>query len=276
MLQPLSTWGMSSEVLLWQAIFLTILSFGVGVLGGTVGLALGTMRLPFMLLVGMPASTAGGTNILVSTLSAVVGSYHHIRERRVHWGAFLVQGVPATAGAFLGGLLAGRVPDHLLVALAGALVLWQGIELALRARRQATQAASAARPAPRLPWGAGRVGLEATAGLGIGLLGGAVGLILGSLRLPVLIATLKMDPRVAAGTNLAIGALMGSFGWFGHVVAGQVDYPLLVLMAATGMVGTYYGARLTGSLGLKNLLFLMAGVLLVVGGLLLLDAFRQV
>ncbi len=80
---------------------------------------------------------------------------------------------------------------------------------------------------------------------------------------------------VAAGSNLVIGFLMGAFGWVGHVAKGQVDYPLLVLMALTGMGGTYQGARLTGTLSLRGLLTLMGLVLVVVGVLLLWDAPRR-
>lgn len=289
--QPLSGFGFASSVLVWQALFLTVLSFGVGILGGAVGLALGTMRLPFLLLLGMPAPVAGGTNILVSTLSAITGAYRHIRERRVDWAVVLVQGLPAMLGAFIGGFLSGVAPEALLIALAGILVVWQGVELYQRARRErpASRGAAAVTPAPGSVagagflfsakirrWGLGRVSLEGLAGFAIGLLGGAVGLILGSLRLPALIAILHLDARVAAGSNLVIGFLMGGFGWVGHVTSGQVDYPLLVLMGASGMVGTYYGARLTGTLSLRGLLHLMAAVLVVVGLLLLWDAYRRV
>ena len=78
MTEPLANWGLASDVLLWQAVSLAVLSFGVGILGGAVGLALGTIRLPFMLLAGMPAAAAGGTNILVSTLSSGIGSIGHL------------------------------------------------------------------------------------------------------------------------------------------------------------------------------------------------------
>ena len=56
--------GLPSDLLLWKAVTLTIISLAVGVLGGFVGLALGTVRLPAMLLMGMAAPVAGGTNIL--------------------------------------------------------------------------------------------------------------------------------------------------------------------------------------------------------------------
>ncbi len=280
MTAPLSAWGLPSAVPLWEALFLTVLSYGVGVLGGIVGLALGTMRLPFLLLLGMPAPVAAGTNILVSTLGAATGSLRHLRERRVDLRVVAVQGIPAVLGAFVGGFGSGVAPEALLIALAGVLVVWQGVELLLRARRERPRenpVASRAEPARAVGphWSRGRIVAEAVVGFAIGLLGGAVGLILGSLRLPALITILGVDPRVAAGSNLVIGFLMGAFGWVGHVVKGQVDYPLLVLMAITGMVGTYQGARLTGTLSLRRLLWLMGLVLLVVGTLLVWDAARR-
>lgn len=276
MTAPLSAFGLASPVPLWEALFLTVLSYGVGVLGGVVGLALGTMRLPFLLLLGMPAPVAAGTNILVSTLSAATGSVRHFRERRVDPRVVAVQGIPAVAGAFIGGFTGGWVPEALLIGLAGILVVWQGFELLLRARRDQPKAvASAAARSPSRGWTPGRIAAEALVGFAIGLLGGAVGLILGSLRLPALITILGIDPRVAAGSNLVIGFLMGAFGWVGHVARGQVDYPLLVLMTLTGMGGTWQGARLTGKMSLRGLLALMGVVLLFVGGLLIWDATRR-
>ncbi|MBI4588983.1 MAG: sulfite exporter TauE/SafE family protein [Candidatus Rokubacteria bacterium] len=280
MTAPLSAFGLPSPVPLWEAAFLTLLSYGVGVLGGIVGLALGTMRLPFLLLLGMPAPVAAGTNILVSTLSAATGAVRHFRERRVDLWVVAVQGIPAAVGAFAGGFAGGVAPEALLIALAGILVIWQGVELLLRARRDRPRETPVGRQTGRAApggrrWSAGRVTAEALVGFAIGLLGGAVGLILGSLRLPALITILGIDPRVAAGSNLVIGFLMGAFGWVGHVARGQVDYPLLVLMTLTGMVGTYQGARLTGTLSLRRLLALMGLVLLLVGSLLLWDAVRR-
>ncbi len=62
MTETLASLGLPSDLLVWQLLFLIVLSFGVGVLGGFVGLALGTMRLPAILLLGTPASVAAGTN----------------------------------------------------------------------------------------------------------------------------------------------------------------------------------------------------------------------
>ena len=261
-----------SDYTLWHLALLTVISFGAGVLGGFVGLALGTVRLPAILLIlpCMPATVAGGTNILVSTLSAITGSYGHLRERRVDMGAVIVMGVPAIIGAFAGGFFAGAAPEALLVGLAGVFVVWQGIELVRRARAQAT-ASGLGQDAPqeRLSFNVRRDAQAAGIGLVVGLVGGAVGLILGTVRLPALIRVLKMDPRRAAGTNMVTGALMGSFGFVGHGVRGDVDLPLLLAMGIAAMIGSYLGSRLTGKVSLNSLIFVM-GVVLVVSGTLLL------
>ena len=268
--------GLGSDVLVWQAALLTLVSLVVGVLGGFVGLALGTMRLPALLMMGIGAPTAGGTNIMVSALASLTGAIRHLREGRVNMRIVLVMGVPAFVGAFIGGFSSGLVSESLLILLAGLLVFWQGIEFLARVR-------------PLLGGGAGRSGslegsrgiytpkrvvLEGGVGLGVGLLGGAVGLILGSIRLPALIRILRVDPRIAAGSNLFIGFIMGSVGWVGHAVQGEVSYPLLVLMGASAMIGSYYGAKLTGKVSLDTLVGVMGVVMLVVGVLLVWQAWR--
>ena len=277
MTEPLSSFGLASDLLLWQFILLTVISLGVGILGGFVGLALGTMRLPALLLLGMPVPIAAGTNILVSTLSAGSGMIRHFREGRINFRVALVMGVPSMIGALLGSLASDKAPETLLISVAGVLVTWQGIELIARARKDR---ASPARNGDggtsiRGQFSSGRIAAESAIGLAVGLLGGAVGLILGSLRLPALIRILRIEPRVAAGTNLFIGFLMGSVGWIGHAAQGNVDYPLLGGMGLAGMAGTFYGAKLTGRVTLNTLILTMGSVLLVVGLLLLAEAYRR-
>ena len=94
----------------------------------------------------------------------------------------------------------------------------------------------------------------------------------GPLRPPQPAAVLR--PRVAAGRNLFIGVIVGSVGLVGHAVQGQVSYPLLVLMGASAMVGSYYGAKLTGKVSLDTLVGVMGVVMLAVGALLVWQAWR--
>jgi hypothetical protein len=221
------------------------------------------MRLPAMLLMGMAAPTAGGTNILVSSISSIFGAIRHLREGRVNFRLVLIMGGPAFVGAFIGGFMGGKVSETILLSAAGLLVLWQGVELRMRGR------AVAAADDFVTNYSGKRMVLGGGMGLAVGLLGGAVGLILGSIRLPALIRVLKVDPRIAAGTNLVIGFVMGSVGWIGHAIKGDVDYQLLTLMGAGAAVGSYYGAKLTGKVDLATLVGAMGYVLLAVGVILI-------
>lgn len=272
--------GLPSDLLLWEAIILTVISLAVGLLGGFVGLALGTIRLPAMLLMGMAAPIAGGTNILVSSLASLTGAIRHLREGRVNGRIVLIMGVPAFAGAFIGGFVADTAPENLLIFLAGLLVFWQGVEFVILYRNRRGDS-SAHMFGADLEGQSGtftpsRISTEAGVGFGVGLLGGAVGLILGSIRLPALVRILRIDPRIAAGTNLFIGFFMGALGWIGHATRGQVDYPLLVMMGAAAMIGSYFGARMTGKVSLNTLILTMGVVLLAVGALLVIRAIVDV
>ena len=239
----------------WEIAILAVISLAVGVLGGMVGLALGTMRLPAMLLIGMEAGVAGGTNILVSTLSAMVGGFRHLREGRVDWRIVLYLGVPAIVGAFIGGFAASLVPVGVLVLGAGIFVAWQGIEFFLMVRKVSlVTPGSVIEPLdPRSVFLASKRGaVEAVLGFTVGLVGGAVGLILGSVRLPIIIRVMRADPRIAAGSNLMIGSFLGAFGFIGHGIQGELDLIVLAVMAVPAMVGTYFGARLTGRISVNG------------------------
>jgi uncharacterized membrane protein YfcA len=74
-----------------------------------------------------------------------------------------------------------------------------------------------------------------------------------------------MNPRIAAGTNLTIGFMLGVFGFFGHLLHGEVDWPLLISMGALAMFGSYLGARQTGRIGLRPLRLLLGSILCVCG-----------
>ena len=197
---------------LWQIVVLASISFLVGLLGGFVGLALGTMRLPAIILTGIDPQIAAGTNILVSALAALSGGYQHLRESRVDRSIVLWLGIPSITGALVGGLFSGLAPSGLLILIVGLLVMWQGVEFLSLSRHLRRRCKP--EPHPEIKTlGSYSVSSKLTLGssiaLLIGLLGGGVGLILGSLRISLMVLMMNMKPRMAAGSNLVIGASLG-------------------------------------------------------------------
>jgi uncharacterized membrane protein YfcA len=184
----------------------------------------------------------------------------HIRAGRVNWRLFAWLLPPSIVGAVVGGLVSGELSRSALLAVIGVALLYFGVDL-LRPKRD---------PGPdRKPGGhLATIGI----GLGVGLLGGLVGLILGSLRMPAMIRVLREPAARAVGTNLAVGFWVGIAGVIGHVPGG-VDWGLLAVGGAASMPGALLGSRLTGRLSERRLLQAVGCILLVAGTVTLIEAF---
>ena len=230
--------------------------FAVALAGGLAGLVLGNLRLPVVVALASSTAAGGGTNIAISGLAAAAASAAHIRHGRMNWRLFAWMAPPSVAGAALGGYLAGIVPDTALLLVIAVVLLYSGADL-LR-RRPA--------PVPRSPEKSElNVPAVAIAGAVIGLLGGFVGLILGSLRMPALLRIVGETPARAVGTNLAIGVLVGIAGLVGHLPSAPPDWRLLAVGAGGSIPGALLGARLTGRLTEAQLVRGIGVVLLVAG-----------
>ncbi|TMK61582.1 MAG: sulfite exporter TauE/SafE family protein, partial [Actinobacteria bacterium] len=102
------------------------------------------------------------------------------------------------------------------------------------------------------------------AGAVIGFLGGVVGLILGSLRMPALLRFVRADTARVIGTNLLVGVCVGVAGIAAHAPSG-VDWTLFAIGSAASVPGALLGARLTGRLDERRLLQAV-GIILVTAG----------
>jgi uncharacterized membrane protein YfcA len=224
--------------------------FLVALAGGGVGLVLGNIRLPVLLLAASNPAAAAGANIGVSGVAALTAALAHLRAGRIDWRLFAWLTPPSIVGALIGGYVSGTLPKRVLLFAIGLVLVAMAIDL-LRPRRT-EPSARGLRPLDLV-----------VVGTAIGLLGGLVGLILGSLRLPAL---LRLGVRVttAVGTNMAVGFFVGVAGVIGHVPGG-VDWTLLGVGAAASIPGALLGSRLTGRLPDAQLKRAIAAVLLVAG-----------
>jgi uncharacterized membrane protein YfcA len=216
------------------------------------GLVLGTLRLPLMVVATGNPLQAAGTNIAISAAAAATGGLRHARERRVDWHVVRWTAPPSVAGAVVGALLADQVSENVLYALIAAVLLWSAVDLALRPVRP--------RPRQRL-----RVVRGGVLALGIGLLGGAVGVILGTLRMPALVRSVGLDMRRAAGTNLVVGFLLGLAAFVVHAASLRVDWSILAAGLAGAMPGGWLGAKATGRFAEDTLRMALGVVLAIVG-----------
>mgnify|MGYP001193465848 CR=1 FL=1 len=256
---------------------LAIMSLIVGIVGGIVGIALGVVRLPVMTAVGVDPLIAASTNLFVSVLGSFAGSWPAILQNRIVYRVVLVIGIPAIGGSFVGGLYADIISRTVLLTIVALLLMWSSVMMITRAISELRSDDSTPETSdPNVGRGdlnRKTVTRESFVGFVIGLIGGAVGLALGVLRMPALIHVLKMKPPYATGTNLALTILVGSSGFTGHLIRGRVDWLMVVAIGVPAMIGMFAGSKMGGSTDPTKLRLVVGIVLFAVSPLVFFDAF---
>src|SRR5690606_28304837 len=194
------------------------------------------LTLPTLMLLGLPADVANGTNrlsIVSQSLSGVVGFHRGgaSLERRSVIGVL----VPCVLGSLTGALAASRVPVRAL-------------EIALLATMTAIAALIALVPrlfaAPRDSeprWD------RRAAGFGglffAGLYGGFVQAGVGFVLLAVLGGVLRFDVVRANALKMVCTLVFGGVALSVFAAAGQIDWPLAALLAVCTVIGSQLGVR---------------------------------
>jgi uncharacterized protein len=233
----------------------------VSLLGGLVGLVLGNLRLPVMVQFATSPAAGAGANVAVSGAAALSAASTHARAGRVSWKLFAWMAPTSLIGAIAGGVLSGLIPGRVLLAAIALVVLYGAWEI----YRYRPPVGGYGQATPAHLWNAAAVGLS------VGLLGGFVGLILGSMRLPAMVRYVGVGPYAAVGTNAAVGVVVGVGGLIGHLPSG-IDWDLFAAGCAGAVPGAYLGSHLTGRLDESRLLRAMALVLLISGTSMLVQA----
>jgi len=232
--------------------------FVTALAGGLVGLVLGNIRLPALLLISSSPAAGAGANIGVSGVAAATAAVTQVRAGRIHWRVFWWMAPPSVVGAILGGLVSGALPGRALLVVIGLLLIGFGVDL-LRPRRPIRRREQL------------NIRAAVVSGGLIGFLGGVVGLILGSLRMPALLRFVGEQPARAVGTNLLVGVFVGAAGVIGHIPGG-IDWAAFAVGAGASVPGALLGARMTGRLDERQLLRAVGVVLLFAGGITLIEA----
>jgi uncharacterized protein len=238
--------------------------FVVALGGGLVGLVLGNLRLPVVLLLASSPAAGAGANIGISAVAAGTASVAHVRAGRINWRLFAWMAPPSVVGAVVGGYLSGLLPGDALLIVISVVLFYSAFEL-LRPR-------SGARRRPRPAGESLDVRAAVLTGFAIGVLGGLVGLILGSLRMPALLRIVGETPARAVGTNVTVGFCVGVAGVIGHLPSAAPDWDLLVVGAGASIPAALLGSRLTGRLSEERLLQAIGVVLVVAAASMLAQA----
>lgn len=227
-------------------------SFVLAYIGASVGLVLGHLRLPLLMWYLGSGPTGPAANGLISGAGALAGAVRHLREGNVSWSCLGLMGVPSVVGALLASYVFTR---HISPLWAQSVI---GFVLALTGLTMILAGKNPEKVPERRP----NIPLEIAIGLTLGALSSITGLMLGSLRLPMMIRVLNIDPKVAVGSNMAIGCITALVGALATLLSNRLPWSglgwVLLAVVPPTMLGGWLGVWLTARIS-KNALQKFAG-----------------
>ncbi len=208
----------------------------VGVLVGLLGVGGSIVTVPaLMLLLGLTATQATATSLVVVAVVSAASLVAHAVARRVDWRSglgFAAIGVPAAlAGAVLSVLLSDLVLTIALVLLLASTGVWMW-------QQRSPGQASGRAGWPRI----------VAAALAVGLLTGTLGVGGGFVIVPGLVALVGLPLPLAVGTTQLVLIVNAVAGLVGRVGTGTVDLLVGLTFALGGVLGALIASRVTGRL----------------------------
>ncbi len=213
-------------------LILSIVCLFIGFLGGFLGIALGAVRLPIIIILGIEPIIAASTNLLAVIFGSFAGLIPAIKQNRVPVKSSLLISIPSMIAAFLGGYFAFQIPESALVIIMIFCLVVSGLVMTFyKITEYDTN---------HLNMNSFRAILV---GIFISYFGGTVGLALGVLRVPAFVYFLRMNIKSAGGINLLVSILVGISAYAGHSFSSGIDYLLVGSIVSPTIIGMYLGSR---------------------------------
>jgi hypothetical protein len=220
---------------------MTLTLVAVAVLSLVVGIALGMlggggsiMMVPLLVYVaGVDTKSAIAMSLFVVGATSAAGVTSHAKAHRVRWRTGITFGFAGMTGAFVGGLLGGRLPGAVLLTGFALMMVATSVAM-LRGRSAPTKPAHTELPV-------GRVVVD---GIVVGLVTGLVGAGGGFLVVPALALLGGLPMTVAVGTSLVVLTMKSFAGLAGYLSVVHIDWSLTLTVTALAIVGSLVGGRL--------------------------------
>jgi uncharacterized membrane protein YfcA len=244
-------------------IFLTIGGF-VGFVSGLLGVGGGFILVPLLVALGIPTHEAIGSSLLFIFFAGLSGAIQHRRQNNLDFkialpilgGSVLTAQIGAYTTLFLEDRWLQIALSIILIILAIAMIIDSRKSNLLRKETDAKNRRS--------------ITLTALAiGLVTGFVSGLLGVGGGFMLVPLLITVLHVPTHLAIGTSLI--AVIGSAfsGTMAHLLIGNVNLLLVVVLSASGSLMAPLGAKSCSLCSQKWLRTVFSVVLFILAVILL-------
>lgn len=224
---------------------IVVFGLGVGVLVGLTGIGGGSLMTPLLLIfIGTQPHVAVGTDIAYGALTKTVGGWQHLRNGTVDLGIsgwLAVGSVPGSVGGVILVEALPSPPDNaLLWGVAGALGFTAIVTLAralfvLRIHERERETVPLTRSVKTT---------AVSLGLVLGFILGVTSVGSGALIGLALILIFRLTPHRVVGTDVFHAAVLLWAAGLAHVIAGNVDYGLMLNILLGSIPGVLAGERL--------------------------------
>ncbi len=233
---------------------------------------------PFLVtVVGVPAATAIGTDMVFATLTKLTGSAQHYRQRSVNLEVALFLGLGSIPAGLLGVATLewmkhffdpARLESIMITIIALTLVL-VGASLIYRNYFMPNREEADA-PKPGVWDGKSRMSTRRRAytvvfGAFGGYLVGLTSIGSGSVMAVILLLLYPLAPAIVVGTDIAHATVLSLVVGLAHMTQGNVDFGLAGSLLLGGVPGVLVGSRIAPWLPGKPLKTILAIMLIFVG-----------
>jgi uncharacterized membrane protein YfcA len=253
----------------------------VGFLVGLTGVGGGTLMTPFLVaVVGVPAPTAVGTDMIFATATKLTGSVQHYRQRSVNLEIAIFLGLGSIPAGLLGvatiewmqRAFDAETLESVMITIIALTLVVVGVSLIYREyfmpQRDATPKAGVWDG--KSPMSRRRRTYTVLFGAMGGYLVGLTSLGSGSVMAVILLLLYPIAPAVIVGTDIAHATVLSLVVGLAHMSQGNVDFSLAGTLLLGSIPGVLLGSRVAPWLPGKPLKAILAGMLIFVGVRLLL------
>lgn len=286
---------------------LVLLGGFVGVLTGLFGVGGGFLLTPSLKsLFGVPYPIAVGSDLVQIFLTSTVSTYQHLRAGNVDLRLGLILSMGAVAGVEVGvhslGALRSIGPVavngirtsfldlvmsglFLFLLLSVAIIIWREVKFADGATAETDTRVGRLlrriRLGPQISFSHSdsdsiTVWVPLTIGFGVGILTGLMGIGGGILNFPLLIYAIGLPTRIAIGTSSLQVVVASGYGAVRHLMAGNVDLVLVLILFVGSVVGVQIGVKFSQRFQGLRIRRLFVGVLFLGIALIIWDMSKQV
>jgi uncharacterized membrane protein YfcA len=246
-------------------LWLPLIGLAIGLLVTIFGGGGGFFYVPILtLLFHVPTQQAAATSLAATIPTVIVGSIEHYRKGNIDLRIGVIFGVSGLVGALLGAYVSNLVSSALLQKLFGAYAIALTIPMVLTSKNRLKDLGGNAKTPEALT--SSKIVLCLLFGSLSGIMAGLFGTS-GTASIVAGLYILGLPVTVVVGTSVLVVLFNAVSGFLGHLMVGQFNLMLLVLLGCGSVIGGFLGPRILAKIDVQALekVYGILFIMLVIG-----------